>query len=131
VPNAIFARGCFDGAALVGSFTEGAPHGDNVVGTLLVGNRYLTTLSATDTNGLMFNENTGYLPFLLPPPSKYEVQLTLNFAANSPVDSAISLPFTILPASSSVPEPGSWVMISTAALAGLGCCAYRRRRRAS
>ena len=37
VPNAIFNTFCYDGAALVGSFTESAPHGNNVVGVGIVG----------------------------------------------------------------------------------------------
>jgi hypothetical protein len=127
-PSSIFAAGCYDGEFLGGSFAESASHGDSVVGTAIVGGRGMPNLVASDLNGPTFGLTTGYLPYLFPSPTSFEVQLTFNFAAGSQVGDAISIPFTILsPSLSSVPEPASWVMAVTAGLAGLGCWSYRRR----
>ncbi len=107
-----------------------APHGNNVVGVGIIGGQALPPISASDFQRGAFNVNTGY--FFLPSPREYEGQVTLNFAAGAQAGDAITLPFTILtPSLSSVPEPASWVMISTAALAGLGFWSYRRRRAAA
>ncbi len=130
VPNAIFNTFCYDGAALVGSFTESAPHGNNVVGVGIVGGGSLPPVSATDFAGEQFNAFTGY--FLLPSPKTFEAQVTFNFAQDSQAGDLISIPFTIMkPSLTSVPEPTSWVMVSTAALGGLGFWWNRRRRIAS
>jgi hypothetical protein len=129
IPSPIFAAGCLDGEFLGGSFTESAPHGDDVVGTALVGGRGMPNLIANDVNGPTFALTTGYLPYVFPSPTSYEVQLTFNFAAGSQAGDAISLPFTIFsPAPASVPEPASWVMAVSAAFFGLGCWLYRHRR---
>jgi hypothetical protein len=126
VPNAIFNNGCFDGAVLSGSFTESAAHGNNVVGVGIVGGQALPPISATDLSGGIFNVNTGY--YFLPSPTEFEGQVTFNFSATSAKNDAITLPFTINPPSlSSVPEPSTLVMTSTALLAGLGFSRLRRR----
>ena len=130
VPNAIFNTFCYDGAALVGSFTESAPHGNNVVGVGIVGGGAFPPVSATDFAGAQFNPSTGY--FLLPSPKSFEAQVTFNFAQGSQAGDLISIPFTIMkPSLTSVPEPASWVMASTAALGGMGFWSNRRRRMAS
>jgi hypothetical protein len=129
VPNAIFNNGCFGGAALVGSFTETSPHGNNVVGVGIVAGQALPPLSASDFAGGSFNVGTGY--FFLPSPTSYEGQVTFNFTAGSQAGDAITLPFTILPPTlspASAPEPPSWIMGSTGALSGLGYWWNRRRR---
>jgi hypothetical protein len=126
VPNAIFNNGCFDGAALVGSFTESAMHGNNVVGVGIIGGQALPPISATDFGGAKFNVNTGF--FFLPSPTKFEGQVTFNFSATSAKNDEITLPFTILsPSLSSVPEPSTLLMASSAVLAGLSCSRFRRR----
>jgi hypothetical protein len=129
VPNRIFNNGCFDGAALVGTFTESRSHGNNVVGVGIIGGAALPPLAVSDFNGGSFNVNTGY--FFLPRPTEFEGQVALNFAAGSQAGDAISLPFIINPPTlSPAPEPASWVMASTAALSGLGYLCVRRRRAA-
>jgi hypothetical protein len=120
VPNPIFNFGCYDGVGLSGTFTETAVHGNNVFGVGLVGGVALPGVAASDTNGGAFNVVSAY--YFLPPPTEFEGQVTFNFTASSQAGDAITIPFTILPPSLSatgVPEPSSWILAATAAMAGL------------
>jgi hypothetical protein len=129
--NVALRAGCIDGAVLTGTFTETRIEGNNVIGQGFDGGAPLPTLAAADTSptGTAFNLFTGF--FLLPDPVSWDAQVTFNFAADSQAGDLITIPYTILPAQAAIPEPASWVMISTAAMTGLGYWSYRRRRAAT
>jgi PEP-CTERM motif len=123
-PSRIFANGCLDGAALVGTFTEPAVHGNNIVGQASVGGVGLPPLAAADRGPAAFNVNTGYLG-PLPPPNDLQALLTYNFGPTSTPGDEISIPFTFnYP--SAVPEPASLSLALMAVLAGAGVW-WRRR----
>jgi hypothetical protein len=129
-PSRIFANGCLDGAALVGTFTEPAVHGNNIVGQAAVGGVGLPPLAAADREGAAFNVNTGYLG-PLPPPDDFQALLTYNFGPTSTPGDEITIPFTfntpqLYAAPSVVPEPASLSLALIGVLAGVGVW-WRRR----
>ena len=128
--NVALHAGCIDGAVLTGTFTETRIEGNNVIGQGFDATAPLPPLAAADTGptGTAFNLFTGY--FLLPDPVSWDAQVTFNFTAASQAGDLITIPYTILPAQVAIPEPASWVMISTAVMTGMGCWSYRRRRAA-
>ncbi len=129
-PSRIFANGSLDEAALVGTFTEPAVHGNNIVGQAAVDGVGLPPLAAADREGAQFNPNTGYLG-PLPPPNDFSALLTYNFGPTSTPGDAISIPFTFnspepFAAASVVPEPASLSLGLIGVLAGVGVW-WRRR----
>jgi len=126
-PGRIFANGCLDGAALVGSFTEPAIHGNNIVGQAAVAGVGLPPLAAADRTSAQFNSNTGYFG-PLPPPNDFSALLTYNFGPTSTPGDAITIPFTFS-SPTAIPEPASLSLALIGVLAGVGV--WWRRRSAS